>query len=234
MALDTERSQFLADVGHQLRTPVTVLRGEADVALRSATGEPALRESMERVRAQSVELALLLDDLIDAVRPEPDAVPTPLPEVDFRAVVDAAAREGKVLAEPREVDILLDLPAGPMPVLGDFRRLKQALMIGIDNAVKHSPPGGTIRVAAETDGDLANVTMADDGPGIAPEDQPHLFRRFYRGRYEKELLNTGFGIGLSIARGIVEQHGGSIDLGNRPEGGALLHIALPLAEQVGR
>jgi signal transduction histidine kinase len=232
--LDTDRSQFLADVGHQLRTPLTVLRGEADVALRGATGEPALRESMERVRAQSVELALLLDDLIDAVRQETDALPMVMSRVALGDLVAAAAGEGRVLAEPREVEIAVDQAPGPIVVPGDFRRLKQALMIGIDNAVKHSPPGGTIRIETAEEAGKAWIRIADEGPGIAEEDLPHLFRRFYRGRHEKELLNSGFGIGLAIAKGIVEQHGGTIALGSRPEGGALFEIGLPLGPGAAR
>lgn len=229
-ALDIERSAFLADVGHQLRTPLTVLRGEADVALRGKASVASLRQSMERIRAQSAELTLQLEDLLEAVRQGEDTDPSSMAQIELGDVVASAAGEGKILAEPREVEIVVERSTGPVSVPGDFRRLKQALMIGIDNAVKHSPPGSTIRIATTSDERRATVRVADEGPGVSAEDQPNVFRRFYRGRQENDMLNTGFGIGLSIAKQIVAQHGGTIALRNRPEGGALFEIVLPLGQ----
>jgi signal transduction histidine kinase len=225
-ALDTERSEFLADIGHQLRTPLTILRGEAEVALRGKTSETSLRQSMERVRSQSAELTLLLEDLLEAVRQGGDAGASVMSQIELGNVVASAAGEGRILAEPREVDILVERTESVV-IPGDFRRLKQALMIGIDNAVKHSAPGSSIHIETVRNERHATVRIADEGPGICEEDQPNLFRRFYRGRRENEMLNTGFGIGLSIARQIVEQHGGTIALRNRPQGGALFEISLP-------
>ena len=226
-AIDSDRGQFLADVGHQLRTPLTVLRGEADVALRSGSPE-VLAPSMERVRAQAAELAVLLDDLIDAARQAADSQPLEVAPIGLGDLIVVAAEEGRVLAEPREVAILAESPAGGPVINADFRQLKQAVMIGIDNAVKHSPPGGTIRVFAVSEGTAAAIRITDEGTGIADEDLPHLFERFYRGRDEGALLNTGFGIGLAIAKGIVERHDGTISLRNGETGGALFEILLPL------
>jgi signal transduction histidine kinase len=233
-ALDIERSAFLADVGHQLRTPLTVLRGEADVALRGTASEASLRQSLERIRAQSAELTLQLEDLLEAVRQGEESKSSVMSQIELGDVVASAAGEGKILAEPREVEIVVERTTGPIVVPGDFRRLKQALMIGIDNAVKHSPPGSTIRIATTNDDRHATVRVADEGPGVSAEDQPNVFRRFYRGRQENDMLNTGFGIGLSIARQIVAQHGGTIELRNRSQGGALFEIVLPLGEGPGR
>jgi signal transduction histidine kinase len=234
--LDTERSEFLADVGHQLRTPLTVLRGEADVALRGTADETSLRQSMERVRAQSAELTLLLEDLLEAVRQGDDSYTgsTIMSQIELGNVVASAVEDGKVLAEPREVNIVVERTMGAIVVAGDFRRLKQALMIGIDNAVKHSPPGSTIHIKTAKDERHAWICIVDEGPGIYEEDQPNLFRRYYRGRQENDMLNTGFGIGLSIAKQIVEQHGGTIALRNWSKGGALFEIELPRDEGLNR
>ena len=233
-ALDVERSEFLADVGHQLRTPLTVLRGEADVALRGTASVASLRQSMERIRAQSAELTLQLEDLLEAVRQGEESAASVMSQIELGEVVASAAGEGKILAEPREVEIVVERSAGPVSVPGDFRRLKQALMIGIDNAVKHSPPGSTIRIATTSDERCATVRVADEGPGVSAEDEPNVFRRFYRGRQENDMLNTGFGIGLSIAKQIVAQHGGTIALRNRSKGGAVFEIVLPRSEGPGR
>jgi signal transduction histidine kinase len=230
MALDSERSAFLADVGHQLRTPLTVIRGEADVALRGTVTESSLRQSMERVRTQAAELVLLLEELLAAVRQGTEVEPAAMSEIALGDVAAAAASEGKVLADPREVTIVVERPAAPLVVAGNFQRLKQALMIGLDNAVKHAPPGSTITIGAARTARGAVLSIADEGPGVPAEDQPNLFRRFYRGRQENELLNTGFGLGLAIARQVAEQHGGTASLGNRATGGALFEIVLPPAE----
>jgi signal transduction histidine kinase len=143
-------------------------------------------------------------------------------------VAAVAVDEGKMLAEAREVTIATAIGDDGAEVEGDFRHLKQAVMIGIDNAVKHSAPGTTIELSTRVEAGRAVLRIADTGPGIASEDEPYLFQRFFRGQTEKDLLNPGFGIGLAIAKGIVERHGGEIALRNRAEGGALFEIALPL------
>jgi signal transduction histidine kinase len=226
--LESSRGQLLADIGHQLRTPLTVLRGEADVALRGAADPEALRNAMQRVRAQAAELSLLFDDLIDAARQESEAQPLVMQSVRLEDVAAVAVDEGKMLAEAREVTIATAVDDDGAEVEGDFRHLKQAVMIGIDNAVKHSAPGTTIELSTRVEAGRAVLRIADSGPGIASEDEPYLFQRFFRGQAEKDLLNPGFGIGLAIAKGIVERHGGEIALRNRAEGGALFEIALPL------
>lgn len=228
-ALEQSRGQLLADIGHQLRTPLTVLRGEADVALRSAAGDTdALRVAMQRVRAQAAELALLFDDLIDAARQESEAQPLVMQSVRLEDVAAVAVDEGRMLAEAREVAIAADIGDDGAEIEGDFRHLKQAVMIGIDNAVKHSAPGATVELSTGVESGRAVLRIRDSGPGIAAEDQPYLFQRFFRGRAEQDMMNPGFGIGLAIAKGIVERHGGEIALRNRSEGGALFEIALPL------
>lgn len=228
---EAAQSEFLAEIGHELRTPLTVLRGEADVALRGVPDEQALREALERIRGQSAELALLLDDMLAMVRQDPAGQPFEQRPVSPAEVAAAAVDEARLLAAPREVGIALAVAREPMLVTGDFRRLKQALMIGLDNAIKHSPPGGTVTISLAMDETRrVRMTVLDDGPGIEAADLPHLFERFYRGRGEREMFNQGLGIGLAIARDIVVRHGGTIAMANRAEGGAALRIDLPLRE----
>ena len=103
-------------------------------------------------------------------------------------------------------------------------------MIGLDNAVKHSPPGSRIAVTTARTAETVRIEMADQGPGVSDEDRPRVFERFYRGHGEGELENQGLGIGLAIAKDIVERHGGSIRLDNGAGGGAVLTVELPLAK----
>lgn len=229
-AVDVKRTQFLADVSHELRTPLTVLRGEADVAMRGKAAADDLRGALERIRGQSAELSHLLDDLIAFARTDAESQQHLPAEVKLEEVVAAAASEGQVLAEPREVTVITELGDKGAVVDADFRRLRQALMIGLDNAVKHAPPGSRVILSTARDGGTVSIAIADEGTGIAEEDRGHVFERFYRGKGEAELMNQGLGIGLAIARDIVERHGGTISLDNRTGvPGAVLTITLPVA-----
>ncbi len=219
--------QFLTDVSHELRTPLTIMRGEADVALRANGDSTEFRLALERVQSQAEEMAELLEDMLALARTDMDEVPFSPADLRIDELMETAAEEGAVLAEPREVAISTRVASGPVLVNGDARRLKRALLIGIDNAVKHSPPGGRITLAADRDGDWIEIAIIDDGPGVPEDELPHVFDRFFRGRAEKEMQNRGIGIGLPIAREIIEQHGGRVRLENRPEGGAVLRVVLP-------
>ncbi len=227
--IDSRHAQFLADVSHELRTPLTILRGEADVALRGQDNAAEHRRALERIQGQAIELGRVLEDLIAFARADAENQGHIAAETRLDEVVGAAIQEGRILAEPREVSIAAAFGDDGCRINADFRRLKQALVIGIDNAVKHSPPGGQIRVETALAPGQAKIRILDNGPGIAAEDQPRVFERFYRGRAESELLNDGLGIGLAIAREIVERHDGRILLENRTAGGAMLEMTLPLA-----
>jgi len=229
-ALEMRRAQFLADISHELRTPVTILRGEAEVGLRGAPGPGELRDTLERVQGQATELGELLEDLITYARADSEDQEFRPLVVPVAEIVTAAAGEGASLAEPREVTIVSAPDDEGARINGDPRRLKRVLLIGIDNAVKHSAPGSTVTIRSRRDGGNAVIEVLDDGPGLVDDEKPKVFERFFRGRDERELHNRGIGIGLAIARDIVELHRGRIDLDNRPEGGAVLTVTLPLKE----
>lgn len=226
---DARRAQFLADVSHELRTPLTILRGEADVALLQNADPQDQRRSLERIQDQAAELAQLLDDLIAFARSDADAQPLAMSRILFDDVLAAVVEEGEMLAEPREVTITLALKDKGQWVDADMRRLKQALIIGIDNAINHSPPGSMIEVELTRSSDTARATILDRGPGLAEGEQPRVFDRFYRGA--NAGYSSGLGIGLAIAKAIIDQHNGSIELANRPGGGAALMIDLPLPKE---
>lgn len=231
-SIDEQRAHFLADISHQLRTPLTILRGEADVALRGDQPAAELRAAMQRVQTQAVELGTLLEDVMAYARSDAEnRVHEPV-DVRLDDVVGAALVEGQTLAEPREITIGAQYNDYGSRLNADPRRLRQALLIGLDNAIKHTPPGGHIEVTTALSDKGVAIRILDNGPGIDPEEQPRLFDRFFRGKGETDLLNDGSGIGLAIARDIVSRHGGTVDLANRKEGGAMLEIALPVIGQV--
>ncbi len=225
---DMRRAQFLADISHQLRTPLTILRGEADVALRGRADPVDQREALLAIQTRAAEMGQLLDDLLGVARAEAEGHQHEPERLALAEIVREAVAEGNALAEPREILIEPSLADGDALVRADARRLRQAIVIGLDNAVKHSPPGARIYVETRRAADRVEIAIADEGPGVAAEDLPRVFERFYRGRGEGELLNEGLGIGLAIARDIVGRHAGTITLANRPEGGAVLNISLPV------
>lgn len=231
-SIDNLRAQFLADVSHQLRTPLTILRGEADVALRGSEDRDGLRQTLERIQGQARELGDLLEELLAFARYEGESQDLEFADGRLDDIVAAAAQEAAILAEPREVTIETQPNDVGSHLEADFRRLKQALLIGLDNAVKHSAPGETVRIATARDLNEVVVSILDNGPGVPPDEAAHVFERFFRGRAEDEMQLSGLGIGLSIAKDIVERHGGSIALVNRPEGGAMLTVRLPTTRQV--
>lgn len=227
--IDARRAQFLADVSHELRTPLTILQGEADVALLPASKPEDRRRSLERIQDQAAELAQLLEDLIAFARSDAEPQSLTLGPVLIDDLLATVVDEGETLAEPREVTIALALHDRGLWVEADLRRLKQALVIGLDNAINHSPPGSAVAIELAQRAEMVRITISDMGPGLTESDQQRAFERFYRGGTSSNSF--GLGIGLAIARSIVEQHHGTIELANRAEAGAVLTIALPRARE---
>lgn len=227
--VDVRRAQFLADVSHELRTPLTILRGEADVALRGRADAGLLRDALSGVQAQASELSALLDDLLAFARSDAEDQALERAPLLAEDVVMAAVQEGEVLAAPREILIETDIRSGDARIDVDVRRLRQALMIGLDNAVKYSPDRGRVRISTSVEDRRLIIAIADEGAGISEEDRDRVFERFYRGRDSGHNVK-GLGIGLAIAKEIVERHDGQISLGDGPTGGATLTIVLPLVD----
>jgi two-component system, OmpR family, sensor histidine kinase MprB len=172
------------------------------------------------VRAQVNELTTLVGDLVELARDDvPLSVHEPVELVDvISRAVDRARR--------RAPGITFDVRMVPWSLLGDANALERAVLNMLDNAAKWSPPGGTVRLELRAAGDgTAVLDVADAGPGIAPEDLPHVFDRFYRSVHARTM--PGSGLGLAIVKQVAERHGGAAVAGRAPEGGALLRLHLP-------
>ncbi|WP_414833892.1 sensor histidine kinase [Afifella sp. YEN Y35] len=209
---DRSRVRFLADVSHELRAPLTVLRGEAEVTLRTKSLRLAdCRETLQRVVEEAEAMGRLVEDLMVLARSETDELALASDQVDMKDVVEAVVREAVSLARPRAIRIASEMTAAPI-VIGDRQRLKQVLMILLDNAVKYSKQGETVHLSLGcSDGALELAVVNRSGP-IAEEELPRLFDRFYRGRDAAMAGSAGSGLGLAIARWLVEKHGGTISL----------------------
>lgn len=227
--LDLRRSQFLADVSHELRTPLTIIRGEADFARRGRTTASECLATLERIGTQASDMTRQLEELLAFARTDADtSMESERFELD--AFLDQLEQEGNVLGQPHDVAVRLQRPPPQLFFEGNAAQLKQALMIGIDNAVKYSDPDSEVVISAAREGAEIVLRILDAGVGVAEEEREHIFDRFYRGSVSSRRAVRGLGIGLSIAKSIVDGHGGSIALTGREPRGSVLTVRLPARE----
>lgn len=223
--------RFTSDASHELRTPLTVIRSIGEVALRERHDEAAYRDIIGTMLEEVDRLTLLTTMLLELTRAEGGRTAIKREPIDLRELVKDVASFLSVLAEEGRVRIECDLPAVSVTATGDWTMLRQAVVNLLDNAIKHSPPDAVVDIACRTHADLAEITVADQGPGIPAEHLPHLFDRFYRvdaarGRQDGDHRG-GFGLGLAIARWAVEAHGGSIAAESVPGKGSVFRVVLP-------
>ncbi len=208
--------QLVADASHELRTPVTSLRTNIEVLL---AGSELAEDDRDRLLAdvveQSEELSSLVGDLIELARGD-------LPSTDREDVrLDRVVEDGLVRARRNSSGIEFIASLTPTVVAGAPERLARAVNNLLDNAIRHSPPGGPVEVIVDERG----IQVRDHGTGVADEDLPHLFDRFYRGASSRGL--QGSGLGLAIVRQVAEQHDGTAAVHNAPDGGAVFELRLP-------
>lgn len=228
--LDRMRAQFLADISHELRTPLTALRGEAEVTLRHAPGEEAYRATLQKIVSQTSEMNRLVEDLLFLARTEADTIRFEWRRLVLQDVIADATCEAETLARARDIQIEVDYPPDPIWVQADPQRLKQALMILLDNAIKYSSPGGSVILRADLEGMNALVSVRDEGVGIPAEDLPKVFERYYRGRMSGTSGQGGTGLGLAIAKWLVEKHGGDITVTSEENRFTEVRILMPMLE----
>ncbi|RZS55025.1 sensor histidine kinase [Sphaerotilus mobilis] len=231
---DLRRRQLVADVSHELRTPTTVIRGEAEITLRGADRTPEdYKATLHRIVDTSRQLAAVIDDLLATARSDIDALSLIKRPLDLCETARDALLQASALGASRGVTLqAVDKPAGGCTVLGDAQRLRQLLLILLDNAVRYSEPGSEVRMrlrAAERPGAPCCVEVADDGAGIAPSELPQVFERHFRGEQARRLRPEGSGLGLAIAQSLARAHGGWIELSSQPGQGTVARLLLPSA-----
>lgn len=222
----SRQTRFVAEASHELRTPTTVIRGVSAMLLRWGAERPeVLRDSLTTIQRQSEHLSHLVNDLLVLARGDL-AGPDRRQRVDLCRLAVEAAQDASWSAGGRT--ILVD-PRQSAVVHGDAVRLRQMLDALLDNAVRFTGAAGQVRIGVEVRDGEVHVAVADDGPGFGAADLPRVFDRFFRGEAQPSGGRGGAGLGLAIARAVVEGHEGSIGADNAPGGGARIWVRLPLA-----
>ncbi|MFN8482381.1 MAG: sensor histidine kinase KdpD [Anaerolineae bacterium] len=221
------RAAMLSSISHDLRTPLAAISGATEALMDGDAEYTAAerRDLLETIQEEAARLNRFVGNLLDMTRLESGALELNRDWVEIADVVGAAlGREASSLASHRiDVDVAPNLPMLHL----DFVLMEQVLVNLLDNAAKFSPPGTTIHLAARQSGKAVQVEVMDEGPGIPPEDLTRIFDKFHRVQ-GGDRRGAGTGLGLSICQGIVEAHGGGIEAGNRPAGGALFRVTLPI------
>lgn len=230
-AVSRERDRlqdFIAEMSHELRTPLTALNTFNELLLDGADDDPkARREFLLNAGQQIRRMQQLTENLLQLSRLDAGIAPLELASVDLRQVIGEAMDRLEATATIKQVTIDCSLPAGPVTVKGDANRLEQVIDNLVGNAIKYAPGGSTVSLSLAADAGRAVLIVSDTGPGIAEEDVPKLFQRFYRGK-NQPTDEPGSGLGLAVVRTVVEAHGGTVAVTDPAR--AEFTVSLPLAE----
>ena len=228
--LERMKSAFVSTVSHELRTPLTSVRGALGLVLGGATGELAPRtRDLLRIAHQNAErLIRLINDILDIEKLESGHLALRREPAELGAIARTTVAALEAFAHEHGVGVVLDPPAGPVPVFADPDRLVQVATNLVSNAVKFSPRGSTVRVAVGVHGGAARLTVADRGPGIPAEFQSRIFGRFQQADDSGTRAHGGTGLGLAIVRSIVELHDGAVRFETAPGAGTTFIVELPL------
>ena len=226
--LERLRSDLLATVGHELRTPLTAIRTSAGLLLDPGL-EPSdsqRRQLLGTIGRSADRMQQLLTELLDLARLRAGAIEMALDRFDARELARDVAVAVEPMAAARQQLVRVDLPSERLPVVGDRRRLEQALLNLVTNAQKFSPSGRDVGIAVDGDGPRVRWTVVDEGPGIGPEEQDRLFERFFVGSPGR-AGRGGTGIGLPTALAIAQAHGGTIEVESELGRGSTFRLVVP-------
>jgi heavy metal sensor kinase len=221
-------TQFTADASHELRTPISLIRTEAEIALRKSRGNEEYREALRHVLLEAERTSSLIEELLSLARADSGRESLPLAPLDLRATITETANDWRQLVEARNLQFNQTIADCELPVLADRGSVKRLLAILLDNAVKYTPSPGVVELRVEARNDKAVIAVRDTGVGIAEQDQGRIFERFYRVDKARSRALGGAGIGLAIADWIVQQHRGSIAVQSSICNGSTFLVELPL------
>ena len=226
---DRARRQLLADVSHELMTPLTAIRGYAET-LGLTQFAPESKEGLRAVKVIQEEgerIERLVGDLLDLARFEAGGISLAQESVDVDEVFERVAERHAKTAADKQVMIVVEPRDEGLRLVGDPMRIEQAVQNLAANALKHTPPGGVVRLSARRDPARVTLSVSDNGIGIPAEHLPHVFDRFYKA--DRSRSQSGSGLGLSIVKAIIERHGGTVSVRSTPHVETVFEVSLPIS-----
>lgn len=219
------QQRFVANAGHELRTPITLIRASAEAALRPATQEARRLELLGQIVQECDHVGRLVSDLLLLSRLDAGKLALARDEIQAGELLAEVQRQFAGLAEARNISLELKPSSGI--VLADRTRLRQIVAILVDNALKYTPEGGSVRLAAQCEDRQATITVEDTGVGIAAGDLPHVFERFYQGNGRERQVENGSGLGLAIAQALVRAQQGTLHIESEVGNGTRVSVSMP-------
>jgi two-component system phosphate regulon sensor histidine kinase PhoR len=227
--LEAIRSEFVANASHELRTPITAIRGFAETLLRPGVPDEQRTQQLEIIARNAERLAWLVDDLLELSRIEGRRTPLQPSDVDAAQLARELIEDLRPMFDQRGLQAVLHAPERALEVRADRRALEQTLRNLLDNAAKYTDPGGQVRVCLEREADQVRVDVEDTGIGIAPAHHARIFERFYRVGASRSRALGGTGLGLAILKHLVRAMGGGIELESALGRGSRFRLRLPAA-----
>jgi len=227
-AFDRER-QFTTDASHEMRTPLSIIRGEATLALSKERSNEEYRKSLEVISHESAHMTSVVGKLLELARYDSGREHLNFEVINLKELLVELETDTGILCEEKSLKFQLNIQADPT-VKGDKVKLKELFLNLLDNAIRYTPPGGSISVSLTKQENYACIAVKDTGIGIPEEHIPHLFQRFYRVDKSRSHGEKGAGLGLSICQRIVELHGGKIEVKSKVGEGSVFSFLLPISE----
>jgi len=228
LAFDRQR-QFTADVSHELRNPLSVIKAETTLSLEEDRDKDDYRKSLDIVSSAANHMSALVDKLLFLARSDAGKEPLNFQDVNIKELLVELSSDVEILTRDKGLEYNLE-PVEAVTIKGDRVKLKQLLINLLENAIKYTPAPGKINLSAVIKGKNLEVAVKDTGPDIPPEHLPYIFQRFYRVNKARSRSDGGVGLGLAIARSIAEAHRGSISVETMVNQGSTFKVLLPLTD----
>jgi heavy metal sensor kinase len=219
-------NQFSIDVSHELKTPLTILKGETELALRKDRTNAEYKRSMESNLEEIDRMSRIIDDLLLLSKAETKDIGMNLEKIDLRDLLADVCLNMKLFGENKVVEVVVN-DLEDIRIIGDELKLRRMITNVVENGIKYGQPGGHVTVSSHRQNGFACINVEDDGPGISSDDIRYIFDRFYRADRSRKR-ESGSGLGLSISKWIAEAHQGTIEVESRPAAGSLFTIKLPM------
>jgi len=207
------------------------MRTRAELALRRPRSDQEYREALQQILEDLQRTSSLIENLMLLARADSGAEVLQRTRIDMVGSLGEACLEGRSLAEAKQISLLSELPQSPLWIEAESNSLRRLFLILFDNAVKYTPPQGRITVSLSSSDGCAVAEVRDTGIGIAADDLPHIFERFFRADRARSRQTAGAGLGLSIGQWIAQAHGGTISASSKPGEGTVFQVRIPLARQ---